>query len=37
VRPDWPIVQIPDADHITCILKPQFQEEIVRWLKKNKP
>jgi pimeloyl-ACP methyl ester carboxylesterase len=32
VRPDWPVIEIRDADHITCILKPQFQEEIRKWL-----
>jgi pimeloyl-ACP methyl ester carboxylesterase len=32
VRPDWPIVEIPDAGHITCIMKPQFKAEIKKWL-----
>jgi len=32
VRRDWPIVAIPDAGHITCILKPQFKAEIKKWL-----
>jgi pimeloyl-ACP methyl ester carboxylesterase len=32
---DWPIVEIEDADHFTCILKKQFREEIVSWVKKN--
>jgi pimeloyl-ACP methyl ester carboxylesterase len=35
VRKDWPVVEIKDADHISCILKPQFREEIAAWLKKN--
>ena len=35
VRKDWPVVEIKDANHITCILKPQFREEIAAWLKKN--
>lgn len=35
VRKDWPVIEIKDANHITCILKPQFQEEIAAWLKKN--
>jgi pimeloyl-ACP methyl ester carboxylesterase len=35
VRKDWPVVEIRDADHISCILKPQFREEIAAWLKKN--
>ena len=32
VRPDWPIVEIPDAGHITCIMNPQFKAEIKKWL-----
>ncbi len=32
VRPDWPVVEIPDAGHITCIMKPQFKTEIRKWL-----
>jgi pimeloyl-ACP methyl ester carboxylesterase len=35
VRKDWQVIDIKDADHITCILKPQFREEIAAWLKKN--
>jgi pimeloyl-ACP methyl ester carboxylesterase len=35
VRKDWPVVEIKDADHLTCILKPQFREAIAAWLKKN--
>jgi hypothetical protein len=35
VRNDWPIVEVPDADRITCILRPQFQEAIAAWLKKH--
>ncbi len=35
VRPDWPVVDIKDADHISCILKPEFKEAIAAWLKKN--
>jgi pimeloyl-ACP methyl ester carboxylesterase len=35
VRRDWPVVQIKDADHITCIFKQQFREEIAGWLRKN--
>jgi pimeloyl-ACP methyl ester carboxylesterase len=37
VRRDWPVVEIEDANHITCILKPQFREEIAAWLKRNDP
>jgi pimeloyl-ACP methyl ester carboxylesterase len=35
VRKDWPVVEIKDADHITCILKPQFKEEIQKSLAKQ--
>lgn len=35
VRKDWPVIDIKGANHITCILKPQFKEEIAAWLKKN--
>lgn len=35
VRNDWPVIDIKDANHITCILKPSFREEIAAWLKKN--
>lgn len=32
VRSDWPVVEIPDAGHIACILKPMFHDELVKWL-----
>jgi pimeloyl-ACP methyl ester carboxylesterase len=35
VRKDWPITEIKDGNHITCIIKPQFKDEIAGWLKKN--
>jgi alpha/beta hydrolase fold len=35
VRKDWPVVEIKQANHITCIMKPQFREEIAAWVKKN--
>lgn len=35
VRKDWPVIEIKDADHITCILRQQFREEIAVWLRKN--
>src|SRR5262245_44477738 len=34
-RGDWPIVEIPDAGHITCVMKPEFREEVARWVRKN--
>jgi pimeloyl-ACP methyl ester carboxylesterase len=36
VRKDWPIVQIKDANHLTCIGKTQFKEELQKWLEKQK-
>jgi pimeloyl-ACP methyl ester carboxylesterase len=35
VRKDWPVVEIRDADHLTCVVRPQFKEEIHRWLTKQ--
>jgi pimeloyl-ACP methyl ester carboxylesterase len=35
LRSDWPVVEIKDANHITCIFKPQFREEIAARLKKS--
>jgi hypothetical protein len=35
IHKDWPVVEIKDADHVTCILKPQFRDGIVSWVKKN--
>jgi pimeloyl-ACP methyl ester carboxylesterase len=35
VRKDWPVIEIKGANHLDCILKPQFKEEIAAWLKKN--
>ena len=33
IRGDWPVVEIPKGDHISCIMKPQFREEIAKWIK----
>jgi pimeloyl-ACP methyl ester carboxylesterase len=35
VHKDWPVVEIKDANHISCIMKPQFKDEIAGWVKKN--
>jgi pimeloyl-ACP methyl ester carboxylesterase len=35
VRKDWPVVEIKDADHISCLFRPQFREEIASWLRKD--
>ena len=32
VRKDWQVIDIKDADHLSCILKLQFREEIQKWL-----
>jgi pimeloyl-ACP methyl ester carboxylesterase len=34
-RPDWPVVEIKDATHMTCVVRPQFKDELASWLKKN--
>jgi pimeloyl-ACP methyl ester carboxylesterase len=34
-RPDWPVTRVKDADHLSCVIKPQFKDEIVKWLKKS--
>jgi pimeloyl-ACP methyl ester carboxylesterase len=34
-RKDWQGVEIHDANHITCILRPQFQGELSNWIRKN--
>jgi pimeloyl-ACP methyl ester carboxylesterase len=35
VRKDWPVVEIKDANHVTCVAKPQFKDEILKWLAKQ--
>jgi pimeloyl-ACP methyl ester carboxylesterase len=35
VRKDWPVVEIKDGDHLSCVLRPQFKEEIHKWLTKQ--
>jgi pimeloyl-ACP methyl ester carboxylesterase len=36
VRTDWPVVEIKDGDHLSCVVKPQLREEIAAWLKKHR-
>ena len=31
VRDDWPVTEIKDGNHISCIMKQQFKEEIAAW------
>ena len=35
VRPDWPVIEVPGADHITCVLHAKFRDEIANWLAKQ--
>ena len=35
VRKDWPVVEIKDAGHLNCIVKPEFKEAIASWLSKH--
>jgi hypothetical protein len=35
VRKDWQVIDVKDADHVSCILRPQFKEEIQKWLAKQ--
>ena len=35
VRKDWQVIDVEDADHISCILRPQFTKEIQKWLAKQ--
>ena len=30
IRPDWPVTRIAGAGHITCIMKPDFRDEVVK-------
>ncbi len=34
-RPDWPVVEIEDAGHINCIVKPQFRSAVTGWIKER--
>jgi pimeloyl-ACP methyl ester carboxylesterase len=36
VRKDWPVVEIKGANHLSCAFKPQFKEEIQKWLDEQK-
>jgi pimeloyl-ACP methyl ester carboxylesterase len=35
VRKDWPVIEIKNANHITCVIRPQFKKEIQDWLAKQ--
>ena len=34
-RKDWPVIEIKGAGHINCVIKPQFRDEVVSWIKAN--
>jgi pimeloyl-ACP methyl ester carboxylesterase len=36
VRPDWPVVEVKDANHISCVFKPDFIGAVTTWLSKNR-
>jgi pimeloyl-ACP methyl ester carboxylesterase len=36
VRPDWPVVEVAGANHLTCIFRKEFTGAIVTWLEKNR-
>jgi pimeloyl-ACP methyl ester carboxylesterase len=35
VRPDWPIVEIEGAGHITCVTRPQFGQAVAQFVRKQ--
>ncbi|HLW64397.1 MAG TPA: alpha/beta hydrolase [Gemmataceae bacterium] len=35
VRPEWSVIEIKGGNHFTSIVKPQFREEIQKWLAKQ--
>lgn len=35
VRPDWRVVEVRDADHLSCVVKPQFRDALAAWLAEN--
>jgi pimeloyl-ACP methyl ester carboxylesterase len=34
IRPDWPVTKIAGAGHITCLMKPDFRDEVVKAIAK---
>jgi pimeloyl-ACP methyl ester carboxylesterase len=36
VRPDWPVVEVKGANHMSCIFKKDFTDAIAAWLAKNR-
>jgi pimeloyl-ACP methyl ester carboxylesterase len=35
VRPDWPVVEIEGAGHITCVTRPQFRDAVAQFVRKQ--
>jgi hypothetical protein len=35
IRSDWPVQIVPDAGHLNCIIRPQFKEDIQKWLEEQ--
>jgi pimeloyl-ACP methyl ester carboxylesterase len=35
IRKDWPVVEINDAGHLNCVVKPQFKDAVAGWLSKH--
>lgn len=35
VRTDWKVVEIENAGHFTCVIKPEFRQAILDWIKAN--
>jgi pimeloyl-ACP methyl ester carboxylesterase len=36
VRPDWSVVDIPNAGHINCVYQPAFISGVVDWINRNR-
>lgn len=32
IRPDWPVVLVPDCGHLNCVVSPKFKDAVVTWL-----
>jgi pimeloyl-ACP methyl ester carboxylesterase len=35
IRPDWPVVEIEGAGHLSCIVKPPFRDAVAAWVRRN--
>jgi pimeloyl-ACP methyl ester carboxylesterase len=35
VHPEWPIKTVEGAGHITCVMKEQFRNELLKWIEAN--